>query len=41
MARVFDGYIELYVHDKKNLEAMLKELKKIDGIYDVVRTDIA
>ena len=38
---LFDGYIELYVHDKKNLEAMLKELKKIDGIYDVVRTDIA
>ena len=37
---VFEGYIELLVKDKRNLENMVDGLKKIDGIQDVVRTDI-
>ena len=37
---VMEGYIEMLVHDKKNLEAMIAGLRKIDGIQDVVRTDI-
>ena len=37
---VMEGYIEMLVHDKKNLEAMISGLRKIDGIQDVVRTDI-
>ena len=37
---VFEGYIELLVRDKKNLEKMVDGLKKINGIQDVVRTDI-
>lgn len=37
---LFDGYIELLVRDKKNLDSMVAGLKKIDGIQDVVRTDI-
>lgn len=37
---VFDGYIELLVRDKRNLANMVEGLKRIDGIQDVVRTDI-
>lgn len=37
---VFEGYIELLVRDKKNLESLTDGLRKIDGIQDVVRTDI-
>ena len=37
---LFEGYIELLVRDKKNLENMVEGLKKISGIQDVVRTDI-
>lgn len=37
---LFEGYIELLVKDKKNLESMLDGLKKIEGIQDIVRTDI-
>ena len=37
---IFEGYIELLVRDKKNLEAMIRGLRHIDGIQDVVRTDI-
>lgn len=37
---LFDGYIELLVRDKMNLDSMVAGLKKIDGIQDVVRTDI-
>lgn len=39
-AGVMDGYIEMLVRDKKNLEAMISGLRKIDGIQDVVRTDM-
>jgi hypothetical protein len=37
---VVEGYIEMLVHDKKNLEAMIHGLLSIDGIQDVIRTDI-
>ena len=37
---LFEGFIELLVRDKKNLERMVDGLSKIDGIQDVIRTDI-
>ncbi len=37
---LFEGYIELLVKDKRILENMVDGLKKIDGIQDIVRTDI-
>ena len=37
---VFEGYIELMVRDREKLETMLSGMRKIDGIQDVVRTDI-
>lgn len=37
---LFEGNIELRVKDKRILEDMVDGLKKIDGIQDVVRTDI-
>ncbi len=37
---LFEGNIELLVKDKRILESMVEGLKKIDGIQDVVRTDI-
>ena len=39
-AGLFEGFIELLVRDKKNLERMVEGLSLIDGIQDVVRTDI-
>lgn len=37
---VFDGSIDLYVHDKNDLEKLIRKLGKIEGIQSVVRTDI-
>ena len=37
---LFEGFIELLVRDKKNLERMVEGLSRIDGIQDVIRTDI-
>ena len=37
---VFEGFIEMKVRDRKELDSMLASLQKIDGISDVVRTDI-
>ena len=37
---IVDGFIELFVTDKSTLNQMIDELRKIDGIQDVVRTDI-
>ena len=37
---VMDGYIDMLVQDKKNLELMIQGLRKIEGVQDVVRTDI-
>ena len=32
---VFDGSVELRVHDRDNVKAIMEELKKIDGTQDV------
>ena len=32
--------IDLYVHDKKDLDKLTKKLVKIEGIQNVVRTDL-
>ena len=37
---IFEGYIDLDVHDKSALERMIRKLGSIDGIQSVVRTDI-
>ena len=37
---IMDGYIDMLVRDKSNLEAMISGLRKIDGVQDVVRTDM-
>ena len=37
---VFEGYIDLYVHDKEDLEKLTKKLNKIEGIQSVVRSDL-
>nr|MCR5351926.1 TGS domain-containing protein [Bacteroidales bacterium] len=37
---LFEGFIELLVRDKKNLERMVEGLSRIEGIQDVIRTDI-
>lgn len=37
---IFDGSIDLYVHDKNDLEKLIRKLRKIEGIQSVVRTDI-
>lgn len=37
---VFEGYIDLYVHDMGDLEKLTDKLLKINGIRSVVRTDL-
>ncbi len=37
---VFEGHIDLYVHDMGDLEKLMKRLQKIDGIESVIRTDL-
>ena len=37
---VFDGHIDLYVHDMGDLDKLMKKLQKIEGIQSVVRTDL-
>lgn len=37
---VFEGYIDLYVHDMGDLEKLTDKLLKIKGIRSVVRTDL-
>lgn len=37
---VFEGYIDLYVHDKGDLEKLIRKLNKIEGIQSVVRSDL-
>ena len=37
---VFDGYIDLYVHDRDDLEKLIRKLTKTEGIQSVVRTDL-
>ena len=37
---VFEGYIDLYVHEMADLEKLMKKLEKIEGIESVIRTDL-
>ena len=37
---VFEGHIDLYVHDMGDLEKLIENLLKIKGIQSVVRTDL-
>lgn len=37
---IFEGYIELLVHDLEIVNNMISGLKKINGLQDVVRTDL-
>ena len=37
---IFEGYIDLYVHNTDDLEVMIKRLPKIKGIENVVRANV-
>ena len=37
---IFEGYIDLSVHDRSALDRMIRKLSSIDGIQSVVRSDI-
>ena len=37
---IFEGYIDMLVHDRAVLESMIDNLKNIKGIQDVMRTEI-
>ena len=37
---IFDGFIDLYVHDIDDLENLIMKLKNIKGIESVVRTEL-
>ena len=37
---VFEGHVDLYVHDMSDLEKLTKKLQKIEGIQSVVRTEL-
>ena len=37
---VFEGHIDIFVHDMGDLEKLTKKLQKIEGIQSVVRTDL-
>ncbi len=37
---IFEGYIDLYVNDMGDLEKLIKRLQKIEGIQNVIRTDL-
>lgn len=37
---IFEGYLELYVHNTEDLEHLMKEIQKIKGVENVVRVDI-
>ncbi len=37
---VFDGYIDLYVHNTKDLEDIIERIRQVKGIVTITRTDI-
>ncbi len=37
---IFDGYIDLYVHDAQDLEIIMKRILEVKGVESVTRTDI-
>jgi len=36
---VFEGFIDLYIHDTFDLDALMRDLKKIKGINSVKRVE--
>ena len=38
---VFEGYIDLYVHNTDDLDRLMERLGKIRGVESVLRTNIA
>ena len=37
---IFEGYIDLYVHDRADIDTIIDEFSKINGIEKVTRSDI-
>ena len=37
---IFDGYIDLYVHDNQDLDVIIKRLLKVKGVESVTRSDV-
>ena len=37
---IFDGYIDLYVHDTQDLDMIINRLAKVKGVENVTRTDV-
>ncbi|MBR5855751.1 MAG: bifunctional (p)ppGpp synthetase/guanosine-3',5'-bis(diphosphate) 3'-pyrophosphohydrolase, partial [Bacteroidales bacterium] len=37
---VFEGYIDLYVHNTEDLDVIMKRIQKIKGVENVIRIDI-
>lgn len=37
---LFEGYIDIYVHEKNEVEKLIRKLEKIEGVQSVVRTDL-
>ena len=37
---IFDGYIDLYVHDTQDLDMIIKKLLKVKGVESATRTDV-
>lgn len=37
---IFEGFIDMYVHNKEVLETMISKLKDVKGLQSVMRTDI-
>jgi len=37
---VFEGHIDLFVHDMSDLEKLTRKLQKIEGIESVIRTEL-
>lgn len=37
---IFEGYIDLYVHNAEDLDLIIKQLLKIKGIENIIRTDV-
>ena len=37
---IFDGYIDLYVHDTQDLDDIIKRLLKVKGVDSVTRSDV-
>jgi guanosine-3',5'-bis(diphosphate) 3'-pyrophosphohydrolase len=37
---IFDGFIKVYINDTKHLDTLMKKMEGIEGIFQVIRTDI-